>query len=87
MNQKPKFEVEKIFSISGRGTAVMVKRLNDIEFELKPGTKLENALIKGGDIPRKLDEKGNCRTDVWVFILKSEKDSSLFSVCQLVELN
>lgn len=87
MKQKPKFEVEDIFNITDQGMAVMVKKINEIEFQLTHRTKLDNAPIKQGDIPRKLDDKGNCRTDVWVFILKNEKDSSSFAVGQVVELN
>ena len=87
MKEKPKFEVEKVFNITGQGMAVMAKKLNDIEFQLTHKTKLEKALIKHGDIPRKVDMDGSARTDIWVFILKNKKDSSAFSVGQVVELS
>jgi hypothetical protein len=82
----PRFEVEALVE-NVRGFAlVMARRLDDRAFLLRDGSLLQGVAIASADMPRKLDDAGEGRTDLWGFLLKRPTDLGRFRVGQTVEL-
>ena len=87
MTSKVIFEVENVAMIAGRGPLILVRRIGNTDFNVKPGLELHGREIIGGDIPRALDDEGNPRLDIWGFLLKYEGDKNEFAIGDIVELS
>jgi len=83
-----KFEVEKVFKITGRGyfvTAKLIEKGNG--FWLPENSKLGSIEITTfANMPRAKDKGGNLRTDLWAFQLRKEEDFDKFKEGEIVEL-
>ncbi len=82
----PKFEIEGVFQITGRGMFVFARSLNKKDFFVSEGFLLGGEPIRGGDIPRIVNDEGGCRTDIWGFWLTNPDSASRFTVGEVVEL-
>jgi hypothetical protein len=72
-----KFKIEEIFELKGRDKICVLAKLLDIDssFQLTDKSRLGEVEIENWfDIPRKLDDNGNIRVDLYAFLLKNKLD-------------
>lgn len=84
--KSPRFEVEEVNEITGLGTVVFARRLDNYEFLLRKGSLLGGFEVQSGDIPRVVNADGTVRVDLWGFLLKEPDAAKYFHRGLIVEL-
>jgi hypothetical protein len=82
----PSFEVESLVKVTDGMAVVLARRLDSMDFTLRPGSLLNGVSVSGGEIPRAINDAGQIRFDLWGFFLENPHDLSKFSVGQIVTL-
>ena len=85
----PEFEIEYIFELKSRNKIYVFAKLltPNSDWHLSDKSKLGDVEIeKSIDIPRKLDDDGNVRLNLFAFVLKNNNDRNKLKVNQIAEL-
>ena len=82
------FEIMKVTDIHNRGQFIFVRQINvGHNFEIKKGSMLEDIpLNQYLDMPRKIDENGEQRMDVFIFRPAEKIPPDYFTEGQIVKL-